>query len=172
MRAKRRQYRAGRGLTLLELIAAITVMSVIAVSVFPVIASAADAYASATRTREDTERIAFAMDRCIRLLREATGSDPVGSLDLTTATVDRVVFADGRGVGLSGTDLVYIESGQPDAPLCRDVTTFRIDYYGNDGVTSTIAIPGDTQRFVITLTTEGITLTGSAFARSRIGDVP
>ena len=161
-----------RGLTLLELIAAITVMSVVAVSVFPVIASAADGYASASQTRQETERIAFAMDRCIRLLREATGSDPVGSLELTTATADRIVFADGRGIALSGTDLVYIESGQADAPLCREVSAFQIDYIGNDGVTDTISAPAETQRFIVTLSTGGQTLTGSAFARARIGDTP
>lgn len=170
MSGARALIRAARALTLLELIAAITVMGVVAAAVFPVIASAADAYASATRTRKDTERIAFAMQRCIRLLREATGSDPVGSLDLTTASPDRIVFADGRGLALSGGDLVYLQAGQPEAPLCRDVSVFRIDYLAEDGVTSTLSAPGETQRFIVTITTNGITLTGSAFARARIGD--
>ena len=163
-------HRRRAGLTLLELIASITIMSVIAVSVFPVIASSADAYASATQTRTRTERVAFALDRCIRLLREASGSDPVGSLDITTAAADRVVFADGRGIALSAGSLVYLESGQPDAPLCRDVSAFQISFIGADGVTDTIATPEDTQRFNISITADGLTLTGSAFARARIGD--
>jgi prepilin-type N-terminal cleavage/methylation domain-containing protein len=158
------------GLTLLELIASITIMSVIAVAVFPVIASAADGYASATRTRERTERVAFALDRCVRLLREATGSDPAGALDLASAAPDRVVFADGRGLGLSGTTLVYLEAGQPDAPLCRDVSAFEITYLASDGVTDTIGAPETTQRFNVSITADGLTLAGSAFARTRIGD--
>ncbi len=162
--------RFARGLTLLELVASILIMSVISASVFPVIASAADAYASATRARKDTERIAFALERCIRLLREAEGTTPVGGLDITTAQTDRIVFADGRGLSLSGTDLYYLESGQPDSPLCRDVTLFRIDYISDDGIKDAIGDPTTTQRFNITLTTGGMTLTGSAFARARIGD--
>ncbi|MFI4896545.1 MAG: type II secretion system protein [Phycisphaerales bacterium JB059] len=161
---------ARSGLTLIELIAAITIMSVISVAGFPVIASAADGYASATRTRERTERIAFALDRCVRLLREATGSDPAGALDLASAAPDRVVFADGRGLGLSGTTLVYLEAGKADAPLCRDVTAFEITYLGSDGVTSTIGAPETTQRFNVSITADGLTLTGAAFARTRIGD--
>jgi len=159
-----------RGLTILELMASITIMGVIAVAIMPVIASAADAYASATQTRQETERIAFALDRCVRVLREATGTDPIGSLDIAGAASDRIVFADGRGLALSGTDLVYLETGQADAPLCRDVTVFQIDYLASDGVTDTLGTPGDTQRFNITLTSSGMTLTGSAFARARIGD--
>ncbi len=170
MSPPRSDRRNARGLTLLELVASILIMSVISVAVLPVIASAADGYASATNTRHDTERIAFALERCIRLLREASGTDPVGGLDIAAATSDRIVFGDGRGLSLSGSDLLFLESGQPDSPLCRDVTLFRIDYIGGDGVSDTIAAPATTQRFNITLTSGDITLTGSAFARARIGD--
>ena len=157
-----------RAMTLLEMVASITVLSIIAVAVLPVLASSADAYASAAQTRRDTERIAFAAERCLRLLREAQAGAAAGELDVSVAQPDHVQFTDGRGIRLVGTDLVLIDPGDPDAPICRDVDTFTIRYLGADGVTDTAGTPNATQRFVVTIETGGLELSIAVFPRARI----
>lgn len=156
-------------MTLLEMTASITVLAIIAVAVLPVIASSADAYASAARTRRDTERVAFAAERCLRLLREAQAGAAAGELDIAVASPDHVQFSDGRGFRLDGADLVLIMPGEPDAPICRDVDTLQIQYLGADGVTDTSVTPNATHRFHVAIGSGDVALSISAFARAQIG---
>ncbi|MEZ6243506.1 MAG: type II secretion system protein [Phycisphaerales bacterium] len=158
-----------RAMTLLEMTAAITVLAIISVAVLPVIASSADAYASAAQTRRETERIAFAAERCQRLLREAQAGAVAGELDVGVATPDQILFTDGRGLRLDGTDLVLVMPGEPDAPICRGVDTFQIQYLGSDGVTDTSATPNATFRFNVTVASGDVSLSITAFARAQIG---
>ncbi len=160
---------ARRAMTLLEMTAAITVLGVISAAILPVIASSADAYASAARTRRDTERIAFAAERCVRLLREADAGAAVGELDISIAAPDHVLFTSGRGFRLDGADLVLIMPGEPEAPICRDVDSLVIQYLGADGVTSTSATPNATHRFNVTIESGDLALSVTAFARAQIG---
>ncbi len=157
-----------RAFTLVELTVTVVVMGIVAALLLPVIHGAADVYGSSVGTRLTSERVAYAMERTLRLLRDV----PLGAADATvgisTAAVDGVTFSDGRRLWLDGGTLMLTDSGV-EAPLCREVQVFEIKYYSDDGRTSTISSPGTTQRFTVTITSGNYELRGAAFARVRAG---
>ncbi|MCB9846462.1 MAG: type II secretion system protein [Phycisphaeraceae bacterium] len=153
------------GVTLLETLMAIVVLAVVGATVVPLIGSSVDVYASASDAREISDRAAFAMERCVRLLREAPGEIDTGDLDITVAEPSRVEFGDGRGLSLDGEVLLMHVDADVTAPLCRDVSSFTIQYLGSDGLTDTLDTPGLTDRFVVSITTSSLTLSGAAFCR-------
>ncbi len=158
-----------RGVTLLELMASIVVLSIIASVITPVIMSATDAYASARRVRSSTESLAYASDQLQRVIRQAPSGADGTLLGVTTATSTRVVFLDGTGFELVGTDLNLLIPGEAAVPVCRDIGLFKIDYIGMDGSTSVIADPTATHRVSFTITKDGSTISAMAFPRVWIG---
>lgn len=160
----------GRGagaFTLVEVMVSVVVLGVIAAVTLPVVSGVTNSYAAAADVREKTERVAFAMDRCLRLLRECPAGADASAVSITSASPSAVVLGDGRGLQLSGTDLLLL-SGSSTSPLCRNVTAFVITYRGTDGTTSTQGTPGSTHCFDVSITADGVTLSGSAFPRARM----
>ena len=157
-----------RAFTLVELTVTVVVMGIVAALLIPVIHGAADAYGSSVSTRQVSERVAYAMERTLRLLRDV----PLGASDATVgisaAAGDSITFSDGRRLRLDSGSLILTDSGV-DAPLCRQVQTFEITYLASDGTTSTISTPTTTQRFNVTIRSGDFELRGSAFARVRAG---
>ena len=157
-----------RAFTLVELTVTVVVMAIVASLLIPVIHGAADAYGSSVSARQTSERVAYAMERTLRLLRDV----PLGASDATVgiaaASTDAVTFSDGRRLWLDSGSLILTDSGV-DAPLCRDVQTFEIAYLAQDGQASTLSTPSTTQRFNVTIKSGGFELRGSAFARVRAG---
>ncbi len=166
------QNQSRTGFTLLEMLAAILVMSIIAATLMPVIGAASDSYAVARQARSSTERAGFALDRITRIARQA----PIGALDtgigITTATTDSIEFSDGSGVQLLGTTLEMLVAGDDPVPLCSYVESFSVQYLGDDGVSNTILTPSLTRRFVFSITTQGIEMTVLAHPRVWIGQEP
>ncbi len=155
--------------TILEMMAAIVVMSVISVTLMPVIGGASDSYANARAVRSSTERAAFALDRITRIVREAPIGDGETGVGITTATQSEVVFSDGTGVQLSGTTLEMLVPGRNPVPLCFDVDSFVIQYFGEDGVTNMALTPTQSHRLAFTITTAGVEMSVLAHPRVWIG---
>ena len=157
------------GFTLLELLAAVVVMSIISVTLMPVIASASDSYVVARQVRGSTERAAFALDRMTRVIRQAPiGEDETG-VGILSSTASSVEFTDGSGFQLIGTTLELLVPGEDAVPLCVEVDSFEIRYIGDDGVTDVRLTPGLTHRFEIEIETQGVVMSVLAHPRVWIG---
>ena len=154
-----------RGHTLVEMVMAILVLSIIAAATAPIANGVADGYAASSSARVATERAAYAIDRVVRLLRETPEGATAGEPDITRAEVDAVEFGDGRGLALVAGDLELTSASGVAAVLCRDVDEFRIEYLGDDGLTDTSSSPQDTRRYIVRLATGGLELRSSAYVR-------
>jgi len=156
-----------RGFSLIEMVASLVIVSVIAGVLAPVLNSAADEIAAARDLRQASDDAMFAMASVTRILREASAGDGV-NLGLSSADSTTVVFLDGRGVRLRG-DILEMLTDAGAAPLARGVTHFEVIYVAADGMTP--CPPQDAQRFHVTLTVRGLTLAGVVFARVNTGQV-
>ncbi|CAG1008094.1 hypothetical protein PHYC_03518 [Phycisphaerales bacterium] len=168
MSRRTRQHRLRRAATLVELIVSITVIAVVAGVSLPVIHGATDAYASAAEIRRAAERGAYAMEKTVRLLRDAPEGAAPGTLGLSKAAASEVIFSDGRGLRLDGTTLRYVQPDGSEPVLCEDVEEFTVTYLAKDGATSMISTPQDTQRFHVTLKVRGFELRTCVMARLRM----
>lgn len=158
-----------RGFTLLELLAAILVMSIISAVVLPVITSASESYSTTRDVRERTERMTYAIDRISRIIRQA----PIGSGDagigIQSATSQSLVFTDGTGFDHVDNEIRMRVPGYDPATLCADIDSLEIAYFADDGVTSTLATPAETHRVVVTLTNNELRMSIVAHPRVWIG---
>lgn len=161
----RRTQLGARGLTLVETMASIVILGVMAGVSLPMIDGASEAYARATEQRRATEQVAFALDRCVRLLRTVPLGADNASVGITSVSATAVRFADGRGLEVTGGVLMMRDSSGNTARLCADVQTFTLTPLASDGVTNTTATPGLTRRFNITIKTSKAELRGAAFIR-------
>lgn len=158
-----------RAFTIVELVAAMVVMSVIAGVITPVIVSATDHYAASRDLRTTVDDGAFVIDAMVRIVRE-TPAALSGGLDLEDAGVDAFVPSNGRGFRLvDDTVELVTEAGQ--APLARGVDGLRIMYLLDDGVTPA-ATPAEAHRVHIAMEIRGLRLGAVAFPRVRIGGDP
>lgn len=157
-----------RAFTLLELVVAMLVISIISVAVMPVIVSATDAYAANREARSAADDAAFAASTIVRLIQEAPGSEP-GGLAVASGDTTSIVFTNGIGLRLDGGTLVLI-GPDGNAPFARRVEQFRLDYVGPDGITPVVA--SEAHRVHARLTIAGFTLSTVAFPRVNIGDGP
>lgn len=163
---RRRPTRPRAAFTMLELVASLTLIAIIAGVLAPVLTSAGDELAATRRLRAASDDAFFALNAVTRLLREA----PAGvttRLGLAQANATGLTFTDARGVRLNGQTLEILDDAGRAAPVARAVTEFRIDYLDDDGVTP--AQPADAHRFHVTLTVNGMTLTGVVFPRVNTG---
>jgi type II secretory pathway pseudopilin PulG len=161
---------ARRAFTLVEATAAIIIISSISAVIVPVIFSAGDAYANSSSVRRTAEKGAYAMERVVRLLRDTPAGTTRGTVDISIANAAQVRFGDGRGVELTGTTLVLRDTSGGLSTLCDNVSAFTLAYIGDDGSTNTAGTPTTTQRFNITIVTDGFELRSSALARVRVVD--
>ncbi len=157
------------GFTLLELLASIIVMSIISVTLMPVIGAASESFAVARQVRSSTERAGFALDRVTRVIRQAPiGANNTG-VGVSSATASSLTFSDGTGFQLIGTTLEMLVVGNDPVPLCLDVDEFQVVYIGDDGVSNTVNTPTTTHRFMVRVETDGIELTTVVHPRVWIG---
>ena len=154
-----------RGLTLIETMASLVVLSVMAGASLPMIEGATDAYVQSSSLQAGTEKVAFALDRCVRLLRTVPLSADAQGVGVTSVSATAIRFSDGRGLELSGTTLLMRDATGSTAPLCTDVQSFELTPLASDGVTNTAALPATTRRFNIKIRTSSVDLRTTAFAR-------
>ena len=159
-----------RGFTLIELIASMVVLGVVASVSAPLIGAASDSFVTSANNRDDIERLAHAMDRSVRLLREVPATAAGSGLpDIVVAATDNIEFADGAELELVGTTLMLTPAGGAASPLCTGVTAFELAYLAEDGLTDTIATPQTSQRIEIRIVAGGHELRSSVFFRVAMG---
>lgn len=156
-----------RGFTLVELLASIVVLAIIGAVVLPLVATATSRYRIATDQRAAVERVAYALDRVVRLIREAPAG-PGGTLDLASASADALRFGDGRGIEMASGDLVLRLPDGTTGVLCPDVDVVELRYIAADGVTDVGATdPARAWRVEVRLGAAGVELIAAAFPRVR-----
>ena len=156
-----------RGYTLLELVVALIVISIISAAVMPVIVGATDAYAATRDARSTADDAAFAASTVVRLIQEAPGGDTT-RLAITSADAESIRFDDGTGLRLDGETLTLL-TPEGNGPLARSVSTFRLIYLGPDGRTPAEQ-PADAHRIHVTLTIGSFSISTAAFPRVNIGE--
>ncbi len=160
-------HRPTRGFTLLEIMAAVVVLSIITVVVFPVMQTLLASHTESVSSRQDYERATFAIDRVMREIREI-GIDDSGNAELTTMDSDELIEASGAGIRLSGSDLMLVDTSSVEHPLCSGVDAFTLAYIGRDGTTTTADL-AEVWTVRITLTVGDAEFGTIAFIRERIG---
>ncbi len=157
------------GFTLVETIAVILVLGVLAGVTAPLMVGAAGSYADARDGRRAVEDASFALDRIVRILREAPSDATAGEPGFASADADGFELADGTEVSLSGTDLMLSIAGGAAAPLCRDVAVFELTYRGADGAVLDFGggdVPGDAARVEIRIAASGQEMRTAVFLRA------
>lgn len=156
-----------RAFTLLECACAIVVIGVTAASVLPVLNASAEVFVATARARETCDNVAYAMDRALAMLRDTRLNASSGLPEISSASVGSITLADGRSLTLNGTTLMLGAAGSPAAPLLRDVESFEVGLFGQDGVTSTMGSPSQTWIYTVRIKAGGFELSGRAFIRAR-----
>lgn len=167
MRTARRDNPSRRAYTLVECVCAIVVISITAAVVLPVVSSATTSYANAATARDVSEGAAYAMDRCLAMLRDTPPSHTIGRLAVASASSAGVAFSDGRAISFSGGVLTLTDADGASAPLLRGVEAFSLGLWAQDGTTSTMGAPETTWIYSVTIRKSGFELRGAAFARAR-----
>lgn len=116
------------GFTLVEAIASMAVLAVIAGASVSVTWSAVRGFTDGAETLRLQSQGSVAVERLTRELR-AIPLDEAGTPDIQEIRADGATWAGGdRAVRLESGTLVYTRGGV-DAVLCTDVTTFRLQAY-------------------------------------------
>ena len=158
-----------QGFSLLEMIVSMTIMSIVAAVIMPIIVTSTDAYAVSRDTRADTDRVLFALERCARLVREIPFAADESGLDIQNATATQFQLVDGSGIQLTGSDLEILKPGGLPSVLCMDVDRIRLTYYTSAGVAMPIVIPSQIHRVSLQIQSGPVTLEMYALPRSWIG---
>lgn len=167
MSQTKNQLRAG--FTLLELVAAMLVLSIISTVLFPVLTTASESYTTTRSIRTSTEQVAFSLDRITRIIRQAPiGADEQG-VGITNASDTSIEFSDGTGFMLLGGSVEMLVPGQRNAKLCPDVDDLMIEYFADDGSTNTGATPTLTHRIRVTITSGQLRMSVVVHPRIWIG---
>jgi prepilin-type N-terminal cleavage/methylation domain-containing protein len=159
-----------RAFTIVELVVAMVVMSVIAGVITPVIVSATDNYASSRDLRTAVDNAAFAIDAMVRVVRE-TPMVVAGDLDLAKADSQSFVPVGGRGFSLGDDSILELITPAGNGPLARDVRMLDIVYLLDDGLT-TASTPAEAHRVHITADISGVRVSAVAFPRVNVGGRP
>jgi prepilin-type N-terminal cleavage/methylation domain-containing protein len=156
-----------RGVTLIEMVAAILIVAIIGAMVLPIMNGATDMLAESANVRRTAERVGYAMERSVRMLRDVPPGAVEGELGVTTASATAILLSDGRGIELRSGVLVLI-APEGESELARDVTRFEIGYIASDGRTSSIATPRLASRFTVVIESGGFVLSCAATPRVRM----
>lgn len=157
-----------RGLTLVEMIATITVLGVVGATVLPVIEASGAHFAESASLRRAADRVSFAMDRISRVLREIPAAEQGGGLAIEAITASEIVLTNGTRIRLDG-DRLLLEIDGRVGTVCDHVSEFEIIATGADGVTSTAASPQETRRIGIGIVAEGFSVRSAVFPRACMG---
>jgi len=154
--------------TLVEMLISIVVMSLVGAVTLPITMSATDAFVESAKARRTAEDAAFALERMVRLLRDIPAGAVSGEVGIAAATTDSIRFSDGRGIELSGADLLERSADGTTALLCENVRGFAVTLRTEDGTTSAAAAPATAQRIELSLTVDAFKLNAVVLPRVKI----
>jgi len=157
------------GFSLLEMIVSMTVMSIIAAVVMPIIVTSTDAYAVSRDTRADTDRVLYALERSARFVRETPFAADASGLAVGSATTTQYLLADGSGIRLNGSELELLKPGGVSSVLCVDVDRIQIAYFDSSGNAMAIVLPAQIHRVSLQIQSGPVALEMYAIPRSWIG---
>lgn len=165
-----------RAFTLVELLATIVVLGVIATATSSILLAATDGYLSATVRAEAHTEVSVGLDRIVRELRSIPFDGDAGGVapDIDTVTTSSIAWDDDSSLALDGTDLEITIDGGSAAVLVADVSAFTVTCYDESNAALGSSLAGaacDAIRRVeisITCTRRGIseTLHTRVFLRS------
>jgi prepilin-type N-terminal cleavage/methylation domain-containing protein len=130
-----------RAYTLVELVATIVVLAIVgSISSFMVFNST-QGYREATVTAQLHAEASVAFDRVVRELRKMDLDDAAAGTapDIESIDTSSITWNDNSTLALSGTDLMYTESGGTPAVLLGDVSAFTLQAF--DESESTVVLP-------------------------------
>lgn len=163
-----RRSAARRGLTLVEMIATVTVLGIVGATVLPVIEASGAHYAESASLRRSSDRVAFAVDRVSRVLREIPASEDGSGLAIETIREDEIALSNGTSIRLDGGQLLLEMDGRIGA-VCDGVSEFVVVATGADGVTSTVESPQETRRIEFGIVADGLSVRSAVFPRACMG---
>lgn len=144
-----------RGFTLVELIAAITVLAAMGSVVSVVLTSAIDGYTRASTSAQLHTELSIAIDRIDQFLRFIPYNGVSGP-DVVSVTGSSITWQTDWSLELVGDELRLVEDGGPSRVLLEDVTDFSVQAFdqSNAGLAANIAGSGcdAIQRLQITVT--------------------
>lgn len=158
-----------RGMSLLELVMAMLVLSIAAGVLAPVLAAAGDSYAAASRAARASAEAAAALDRVAAMLRDAPPGAAAGTLGVASVEEGAIALTDGRALAVEDGVLWMTSPEGERAPLASGVERFRVSCLGEDGASVVDEQPEQAQRFRIDLRVDGLELSTCVFARARLG---
>lgn len=149
--------RAGRGFTLVEAVATMTIIAIVAGVSSRLILSGADGYASAATRAELANSASAAMERIAAELREIPFRPSTSPVEpyLDSVAANSISWAGGTSLALSGTNL-QLTVGGTARTLAANVSAFSIRCYDQNNSALSTSLSGNAcdavQRIEITLT--------------------
>jgi type II secretory pathway pseudopilin PulG len=155
---------------MIEALLAVVVIGVMAGATVPIMTRLSDAMAIAKKNQYDSERVAFAMERTQRFLRDLSADATTGNL-LGTISQEQIVNAAGGSLYSLDTDKIKFDlqngiSGAFFYPEDGETTTVKVTPLRADGTDATTM--AETHYFAIELTLNDFKLTSMAFPRSKL----
>ncbi len=161
-----------RAFTLIEMIAVIVILGIVASVASPILLAVSNTYTQSMEHRTAAESVSIALDRIVRVIRETPEvSGAEGTPDVTAAQATRFAIGDGTTIELTGTNLILTLPATAPAVLCSDVSTFELNYIGEDA--QPLNFSGgdaltDTYKIDIRIRSGDIELRASAFLREHL----
>lgn len=156
-------------MTLLEVMVSVVLLSIAGAAVLPVMDASARLYAESAGTRGETGRLRYAMDRVVRVLREAPAGEAAGSIGLSRFEASWIEFEDGAGLALEEGVLRIRHPDLGEGVLLTGVGGFSIVALDEDGARELRdADAARADRFLVTLSTRHAELRTVVFPRVRM----
>ena len=164
-----KNYRKPNAFTLLEMIVAMTIMSIIAAVIMPIIMTSTDSYAVSRDTRAATDRVLYALERAARFVRETPFAVDESGLAVQTANASQFILQDGSGFRISGSNFEILKPGGTSAILCSGVDRISLVYYDAGGNPMSLVNPANIHRVSLQIQSGSTSLSMYAMPRSWIG---
>lgn len=167
-----------RAFTLIEALATIVALSIIASALGPIVYAASDAYAGATQHRQSSEAAAHAIDRIVRAIREIPTTEASGTPNITAATPALLTWADTNAIAYDPSlqqitlTLTLTLTDQPRAILADRIEAFSLRYLDHRGLPIDPSLPEPLQsirRIEISLTIQSTEHRAAATIRNALG---
>lgn len=159
------------GFTLIESVAVIVLLSIMAAVISGPVLASGRAYADSAERITASERASTALDRIVRILRGAAPTaDEPGDPDIASAAADFFELGDGTRVELLGTALMLTDADGRDGPLATNVTAFDLAFFDAAGQPIDPADASSAQLAHITLAVGTVEFRTAVFLRANLGD--